>query len=87
MCKDSVKIPESLPAETDNRYAAFVRTPSKGPHQPQLGIATDMSIQLKAASDAICTLSLSFNNVGQLGTGGQKLPMLQFDPVDLHHTG
>jgi 2-hydroxy-4-carboxymuconate semialdehyde hemiacetal dehydrogenase len=28
----------------------------------------DMSIQLKAASGAICTLSLSFNNEGPLGT-------------------
>jgi 2-hydroxy-4-carboxymuconate semialdehyde hemiacetal dehydrogenase len=40
----------------------------EGPHQPQLGIAMDMSIQLKAASGAICTLSLSFNNDGPLGT-------------------
>jgi 2-hydroxy-4-carboxymuconate semialdehyde hemiacetal dehydrogenase len=40
----------------------------EGPHHPQLGIAMDMSIQLKAASGAICTLSLSFNNAGPLGT-------------------
>jgi 2-hydroxy-4-carboxymuconate semialdehyde hemiacetal dehydrogenase len=40
----------------------------EGPHHPQLGIAMDMSIQLKAASGAICTLSLSFNNDGPLGT-------------------
>ncbi|HZC86008.1 MAG TPA: hypothetical protein VE266_03360, partial [Steroidobacteraceae bacterium] len=33
-----------------------------------LGIAMDMSIQLKSASGAICTLSLSFNNDGPLGT-------------------
>jgi 2-hydroxy-4-carboxymuconate semialdehyde hemiacetal dehydrogenase len=33
-----------------------------------LGIAMDMSIQLKAANGAICTLSLSFNNEGALGT-------------------
>ena len=33
-----------------------------------LGIAMDMSIQLKAANGAICTLSLSFNNEGPLGT-------------------
>jgi len=39
-----------------------------GPKHPQLGIAMDMSIQLKAASGAICTLSLSFNNEGPLGT-------------------
>jgi 2-hydroxy-4-carboxymuconate semialdehyde hemiacetal dehydrogenase len=40
----------------------------EGPHHPPLGIAMDMSIQLKAASSAICTLSLSFNNDGPLGT-------------------
>jgi 2-hydroxy-4-carboxymuconate semialdehyde hemiacetal dehydrogenase len=40
----------------------------EGPAHPQLGIAMDMSIQLKAANGAICTLSLSFNNNGPLGT-------------------
>jgi 2-hydroxy-4-carboxymuconate semialdehyde hemiacetal dehydrogenase len=40
----------------------------EGPIHPELGIAMDMSIQLKAASGAICTLSLSFNNDGPLGT-------------------
>ena len=40
----------------------------QGPMHPELGIATDMSIQLKAPSGAICTLSLSFNNDGPLGT-------------------
>jgi 2-hydroxy-4-carboxymuconate semialdehyde hemiacetal dehydrogenase len=40
----------------------------EGPHHPELGIAMDMSIQLKAASGALCTLSLSFNNDGPLGT-------------------
>ena len=35
---------------------------------PTLGIAMDMSIQLKAANGALCTLSLSFNNDGPLGT-------------------
>ncbi|HVY24648.1 MAG TPA: Gfo/Idh/MocA family oxidoreductase [Steroidobacteraceae bacterium] len=40
----------------------------QGPIHPDLGIAMDMSIQLKAASGAICTLSLSFNNEGPLGT-------------------
>ena len=35
---------------------------------PALGIAMDMSIQMKVASGAICTLSLSFNNDGPLGT-------------------
>jgi 2-hydroxy-4-carboxymuconate semialdehyde hemiacetal dehydrogenase len=40
----------------------------QGPIHPQLGIAMDMSVQLKAANGAICTLSLSFNNDGPLGT-------------------
>jgi 2-hydroxy-4-carboxymuconate semialdehyde hemiacetal dehydrogenase len=40
----------------------------QGPVHPTLGIAMDMSIQLKAANGAICTLSLSFNNDGPLGT-------------------
>jgi 2-hydroxy-4-carboxymuconate semialdehyde hemiacetal dehydrogenase len=40
----------------------------QGPIHPTLGIAMDMSIQLKAANGAICTLSLSFNNDGPLGT-------------------
>ncbi len=40
----------------------------QGPIHPTLKIAMDMSIQLKAASGAICTLSLSFNNDGPLGT-------------------
>jgi 2-hydroxy-4-carboxymuconate semialdehyde hemiacetal dehydrogenase len=40
----------------------------QGPIHPNLGIAMDMSIQLQAANGAICTLSLSFNNEGPLGT-------------------
>jgi 2-hydroxy-4-carboxymuconate semialdehyde hemiacetal dehydrogenase len=40
----------------------------RGPIHPELGIAMDMSIQLKAESGAICTLSLSFNNNGPFGT-------------------
>jgi 2-hydroxy-4-carboxymuconate semialdehyde hemiacetal dehydrogenase len=40
----------------------------QGPLHPQLGIAMDMSIGLKVPSGAICTLSLSFNNDGPLGT-------------------
>jgi len=40
----------------------------QGPINAGLGIAMDMSIQLQAASGAICTLSLSFNNDGPLGT-------------------
>ena len=40
----------------------------EGPRHPELGIAMDMSIQLKTRRGAICTLSLSFNNDGPLGT-------------------
>ena len=40
----------------------------QGPKHTELGIALDMSIQLKAEAGAICTLSLSFNNDGPLGT-------------------
>jgi 2-hydroxy-4-carboxymuconate semialdehyde hemiacetal dehydrogenase len=40
----------------------------QGPLHPTLGIAMDMSIQLKTVSGKICTLSLSFNNEGPLGT-------------------
>jgi 2-hydroxy-4-carboxymuconate semialdehyde hemiacetal dehydrogenase len=40
----------------------------EGPKHPQLGIAMDMSIGMKVPSGANCTLSLSFNNDGPLGT-------------------
>lgn len=40
----------------------------EGPHHPDLGIAMDMSIQMKAASGALLTLSLSFNNDAPFGT-------------------
>ena len=40
----------------------------QGPIHPELGIAMDMSVQLQAENGAICTLSLSFNNDGPLGT-------------------
>jgi 2-hydroxy-4-carboxymuconate semialdehyde hemiacetal dehydrogenase len=40
----------------------------QGPLHPSLGIAMDMSIQLKTETGKICTLSLSFNNDGPLGT-------------------
>ncbi len=40
----------------------------QGPMHRELGIAMDMSIGLKVPSGAICTLSLSFNNDGPLGT-------------------
>jgi 2-hydroxy-4-carboxymuconate semialdehyde hemiacetal dehydrogenase len=40
----------------------------QGPHHPELGIAMDMAIIMKTASGKLCTLSLSFNNNGPLGT-------------------
>ncbi len=61
-------------AHTVDLFAYQARSPIvkahavQGPIHPNLGIAMDMSIQLKAASGAICTLSLSFNNDGPLGT-------------------
>jgi 2-hydroxy-4-carboxymuconate semialdehyde hemiacetal dehydrogenase len=39
-----------------------------GPTNEALAIPMDMSIQLKSESGALCTLSLSFNNEGPLGT-------------------
>ncbi len=61
-------------AHTVDLFAYQARSPIvhanavQGPIHPTLGIAMDMSIQLKTASGAICTLSLSFNNDGPLGT-------------------
>ena len=40
----------------------------QGPIHAELGIAMDMSMQLKTTAGRICTLSLSFNNDGPLGT-------------------
>jgi len=40
----------------------------QGPKNPQLGIAMDLSVQLQTKTGKICTLSLSFNNDGPLGT-------------------
>jgi 2-hydroxy-4-carboxymuconate semialdehyde hemiacetal dehydrogenase len=61
-------------AHTVDLFAYQVRSPIvkanaiQGPIHPKLGIAMDMSIQLKAANGAICTLGLSFNNDGPFGT-------------------
>jgi len=61
-------------AHTVDLFAYQARSPIvkanaiQGPIHPVLGIAMDMSIQLAAESGAICTLSLSFNNDGPLGT-------------------
>jgi 2-hydroxy-4-carboxymuconate semialdehyde hemiacetal dehydrogenase len=40
----------------------------EGPHHPELGIAMDMAIVMKAKNGAVCTLSLSFNNDGPIGS-------------------
>jgi 2-hydroxy-4-carboxymuconate semialdehyde hemiacetal dehydrogenase len=40
----------------------------EGPPHPDLGIAMDMSVSMKVPSGALCTLALSFNNDGPLGT-------------------
>jgi len=40
----------------------------QGPVHPKLGIAMDMSIQMRVPSGAVCSLTLSFNNDGPLGT-------------------
>jgi 2-hydroxy-4-carboxymuconate semialdehyde hemiacetal dehydrogenase len=61
-------------AHTVDLFAYQARSPIvkanaiQGPIHPTLGIAMDMSIQLKAQNNAICTLSLSFNNDGPLGS-------------------
>jgi 2-hydroxy-4-carboxymuconate semialdehyde hemiacetal dehydrogenase len=47
---------------------ASVANAIEGPWHPDLKIAMDMSIQLKVPAGPICTLSLSFNNDGPLGT-------------------
>ena len=40
----------------------------QGPAHPDLGIALDMCIGMKTPTGKLCTLSLSFNNDGPLGT-------------------
>ena len=40
----------------------------QGPVNPKLGIAMDMSIQMRTPSGVVCSLALSFNNDGPLGT-------------------
>jgi 2-hydroxy-4-carboxymuconate semialdehyde hemiacetal dehydrogenase len=47
---------------------ASIANAVQGPIHPELGIAMDMSIQLRTPSGKICTLSLSFNNDGPLGS-------------------
>ena len=61
-------------AHTVDLFAHQTRSPIvkanavQGPIHPGLNIAMDMSIQLRCANGAICTLSLSFNNEGPLGS-------------------
>ena len=61
-------------AHTVDLFAYQARSPIvkssavQGPIHPTLGIAMDMGIVLKAESGAICTLNLSFNNDGPLGS-------------------
>lgn len=40
----------------------------QGPPHPELGIAMDMTVGLRSPAGALCTLALSFNNDGPLGT-------------------
>jgi 2-hydroxy-4-carboxymuconate semialdehyde hemiacetal dehydrogenase len=40
----------------------------QGPRNPALGVAMDQSIQMKTEAGQICTLALSFNNDGPLGS-------------------
>jgi 2-hydroxy-4-carboxymuconate semialdehyde hemiacetal dehydrogenase len=48
--------------------AVTIANAVQGPIHPELGIAMDLSIQLRTTTGKICTLSLSFNNDGPLGT-------------------
>ena len=58
----------SISSPTRPAAAIVAANAVQGPIHPELGIAMDMSIQLKSSTGAICTLSLSFNNDGPLGT-------------------
>lgn len=57
-----------------------------GPCHAEFGIEMNMTIQLKAASGALCTLSLSFNDDGPLGTfsryiGGSATYIARYDDI------
>src|SRR5437764_6577600 len=62
------------PAHTSHHSAYqtcghIIQAPAvQGTIHPNLQIAMDNSIQLKSSTGAICTLSLSFNNDGPIGT-------------------
>ncbi len=49
--------------ERADRVSAF-----QGPMHPELGIAMDMTVGMTVPSGAVCSLALSFNNDGPLGT-------------------
>ncbi|MEL7156135.1 MAG: oxidoreductase, partial [Actinomycetota bacterium] len=51
-----------------NRSTVVAAHAMQGPFHPELGIAMDMSIQLKTGAGQLCTLALSFNNDSPLGT-------------------
>lgn len=59
----------------------------QGPIHPELGIAMDMTIGLGTPSGAICTLALSFNNEGPLGSwfryiGDNGTYVARYDDLD-----
>jgi len=60
--------PYGRPVRLPDRFARENRARGPGPGAPDAGNRHGQSIQLKSASGAICTLSLSFNNDGPLGT-------------------
>jgi len=59
----TVDLFQYMTGETASQAQAF-----EGPSHPDLDIAMDMSIGLKVSSGAVCSLALSFNNKGPLGT-------------------
>ncbi len=59
----SVDLFQYQTGETADRVSAL-----QGPIHPELGIAMDMSIAMTTPSGAVCSLALSFNNDGPLGT-------------------
>jgi len=72
----------------------------QGPLDPRLGIAMDLSLQLKSSNGALCSLSLSFNNEGPFGShfhfiGDRGTYIARYDeltdgyglPVDLSSIG
>lgn len=84
--------------QTDSEVIAW--NVLQGPLDPQLGIAMDLSLQLKSSNGALCSLSLSFNNEGPFGShfrfiGDRGTYLARYDelsdgyglPVDLSSIG